>query len=162
MSRESDDDRETADEISKAQRPADRLLSDMMLTLCWVTTRQQKTWRPATDVYETDDSIIIKVEIAGMVERDFTISLSNRSLAVTGTRCDPDAKLAYQQLEIPYGHFRTEVFLPYAVEHEAVTATYKDGFLTIFLPKVKPHHVPIADKDENATPGRKGSEKQST
>ena len=147
MSQERDDnDQEMVDEIQEAQRTADRLLSDMMLTLHWAAARQRKTWRPATDVYETDNSLIVKVEIAGMVERDFTISLSNRTLTVTGVRCDPEAKLAYQQLEIPYGHFKTEVFLPYVVDYEAIGATYKDGFLTILLPKARPHHVPVADQ----------------
>ena len=102
---------------------------------------------PTVDIYETDDNVIVKVEIAGMSEKDFTISLSNRSLRISGARRDPDAKRAYQQLEIPYGHFCTEVFLPYAVAYEDIHATYEGGFLTVVLPKAKTHNVRIKDED---------------
>ena len=127
------------------QKPADHLLNDMMLTVRWLTMRQQKMWRPATDVYETDDTVIVKVEIAGMDEQDFTISLSNRTLVITGARRDPEPKLAYQQLEIPYGEFRTEVFLPYAVDHEKITASYKDGFLMVLLPKTQSYRIAVVE-----------------
>ncbi len=115
----------------------DRLLNNMILTMRWMVEREQKTWRPPTDVYETDSALIVKIEVAGMDERDFTISLSNRNLIITGIRRDLDPKLAYQQLEIPYGHLRTQVFLPYEVDHEAITAAYEKGFLTVTLPKIK-------------------------
>jgi HSP20 family molecular chaperone IbpA len=82
-----------------------------------------------------------------MSEKDFTISLSNRSLRISGTRRDPDPKLAYQQLEIPYGHFCTEVFLSHSVAYEDIQATYEGGFLIVVLPKAKTHHVRINDPD---------------
>jgi HSP20 family protein len=134
------------DEMQRMQRRMDRLFNDMIPTVRWLTLHQQKTWRPPTDVYETDKSVIVKVEIAGMSERDFSISLSNRNLSITGIRSDPECKLAYQQLEIPYGHFRTEVFLPYAVDHDDISATYENGFLTVVLPKAKAYQVQIAEK----------------
>lgn len=136
-----DDDGETT-QIDQVFRPVDHLITEM-LTARWLTVRQQKTWRPATDVYETNESVIVKVEVAGMSERDFTISLSNRNLVITGIRNDPEAKLAYQQLEIPYGRFRTQVFLSYAVDQDRITASYKDGFLTIVLPKSQPRSIRI-------------------
>jgi HSP20 family protein len=148
----SQDDSEMTGEVQRAevrrmQMRADRLFSDVMPTIRWLSGGRQKAWRPLTDVYETDKDVIVKVEIAGMSEQDFTISLSNRSLRISGTRHDPDYKLAYQQLEIPYGHFCTEVFLPYAVAYEDIRATYESGFLTVVLPKAKTHHVRIKDED---------------
>ena len=140
------DDEQTSDDVKRVQKRMDRLFQDMMPTLHWLTVRQQRTWRPATDVYETDDSLIVKVEIAGMTEEDFSISLSNRNLSVSGVRADVACKLAYQQLEIPYGHFRTEVFLPYAVELGDIKATYKEGFLTVVLPKARVHQVRVTEK----------------
>ncbi|MBN1936486.1 MAG: Hsp20/alpha crystallin family protein [Anaerolineae bacterium] len=137
------DDNELTDDVRQADKPSDYAINDLMLTVRWLTTRQQKTWRPATDVYETDESVIVKVEVAGVSERDFTISLSNRNLIITGIRRDCDPKLAYQQLEIPYGQFRTQVFLPYAVEQEEINASYKDGFLTVLLPKIKVKKIQI-------------------
>jgi len=148
----SEDDDQMLDEfqrtqVHRMQERVDRLFNDVMPTIRWLSGGRQKAWRPLTDVYETDKDVIVKVEIAGMSEEDFTISLSNRSLRISGTRRDPDYKLAYQQLEIPYGHFSTEVFLPYAVAYEEIHATYESGFLTVVLPKAKTHHVRIKDED---------------
>ena len=138
-----DDDSEVLDEIQEMHKPTNHLLNDMMLTVRWLSMRQEKTWRPATDVYETDEAVIIKAEIAGMRDQDFSISLSNRNLVITGVRRDSDVKLAYQQLEIPYGRFRTQVFLPYAVDQDKITASYKNGFLTVVLPKAQPVSVEL-------------------
>ena len=142
----SQDDKKLQDEVQRMQKRMDRLFNDMIPTIGWVAVRQQRKWRPLTDVYETEDSVIVKVEVAGMSEQDFCVSLSNRNLTISGVRRDPDCKLSYQQLEIPYGHFHTEVFLPYAVEREEIRATYESGFLTVVLPKVKAHQVRVVEK----------------
>jgi HSP20 family protein len=142
----SHDDKKLQDEVQRMQKRMDRLFNDMIPTLGWVAVHQQRKWRPPTDVYETEDSVIVKVEIGGMSEQDFCVSLSNRNLSVSGVRRDPDCKLSYQQLEIPYGHFYTEVFLPYAVERDEIQATYENGFLTVILPKVKAHRVNVVEK----------------
>lgn len=142
----SQDDEELEDQLERVQKRMDRLFNDMMPSFGVVTARQQRNWRPPTDVYETEESVVVKVEIAGMSERDFTVSLSNRTLTISGVRRDPESKLSYQQLEIPYGHFSTEVFLPYSVERNEIGAMYENGFLTVTLPKLKPRHIPIADR----------------
>lgn len=146
-------DEQESDDVERMQKRTDRLFNDMMPTLHWLTVRQQRTWRPSTDVYETDDSVIVKVEIAGMSEEDLNISLSNRNLSISGVRTDLTCKLAYQQLEIPYGHFRTEVFLPYAVELGDIKATYKDGFLIVTLPKARVHQVKVMEKTTHSDKG---------
>jgi HSP20 family protein len=142
----SQDEKELEDRVQRVQKRVDRLLNDIMPTFGIVTTRQQRNWRPPTDVYETEESVIVKVEIAGMSEEDFAVSLSNRTLTISGIRRDPDCKLSYQQLEIPYGHFSTAVFLPYSVERNEIQATYENGFLTVVLPKLRPHRVQVEDK----------------
>jgi HSP20 family protein len=147
-------DDQVFEEMQRMQRRMDRLFNDMVPTVRWLSIGEPKTWRPPTDVYETDECVIVKVEIAGMSEEGFEISLSNRSLTITGSRRDPDYKLAYQQLEIPYGHFRTEVFLPYAVDHNEIRATYENGFLTVVLPKVKKHRVQVQEKLEEDQAGK--------
>jgi HSP20 family molecular chaperone IbpA len=109
----------------------------------WSSTRQQKAWRPPTDVYETDDCVVVKVEIAGMAEEDFAVSLDGRRLVISGVRRDPAAKLGYQQMEILYGHFETDVHLSRAIEEDKIEATYRNGFLGVRLPKAKPRQVPV-------------------
>ena len=49
----------------------------------------EAVWRPPTDVYETDDSVVVVVEIAGLGEGDYTITLSGRTLLISGERRDP-------------------------------------------------------------------------
>ena len=114
----------------------------------WASPGQLKIWRPPTDVYETDDSVVVKVEIAGMEERDFAVSLDANVLTISGVRNDPAPKLGYQQMEILYGHFETEVHLPRAIDEDRVEATYEDGFLQIRLPKAQPRQVPVVSSGD--------------
>jgi HSP20 family protein len=99
-----------------------------------------RTWRPPTDVYETDDAVIVKIEIAGMNPDDIAISFIDRELVVRGNRRDIDAKLSYHCMEIPYGEFHTEAFLTGAYEEDQIEAKYINGFLYITLPKSKQEH----------------------
>ena len=119
------------------------LLGEPVTGQRWVSARQHKIWHPPTDVYETDDCVVVKVEIAGMAEEDFTISLDGKRLIISGVRRDPAAKLGYQQMEVLYGHFETEVHVARAIDEDRIEATYQSGFLNVRLPKVKPLQVPV-------------------
>jgi HSP20 family molecular chaperone IbpA len=101
----------------------------------WMLSHHGQVWRPQTDVYETHDSIVVKVEVAGMAEDDFSITYSDRNLIIAGVRRDPAAKLGYHQMEIPYGEFRTDVYVPEAVDADGIEASYENGFLLVTLPK---------------------------
>jgi HSP20 family protein len=109
----------------------------------WRIISRPHAWRPPTDAYETEDAIIIRVEIAGMRESDFTISLVERNLTIRGSRQDTSERRAYHQMEIPFGEFTTEVELPFPIVSEQVEAIYRDGFLRIVLPKAQPKHVKV-------------------
>ncbi|UCC64510.1 MAG: Hsp20/alpha crystallin family protein [Anaerolineae bacterium] len=121
----------------------DRMFGDMVVSGRWVGPCRYQTWHPPTDVYETDQQYVVQVEIAGMKESDFSISLSERTLVVAGFRDDPAAKQACHQIEIGYGEFRSEVALPGPVNDGGVEATYEDGFLRIVLPKRPVRKVPV-------------------
>ncbi len=113
-------------------------LGDPMAGQRWLSTRQSRIWRPPTDVYETDDCIVVKVEIAGMEKDDFSIVLESKRLVISGVRHDPAAKLGYQQMEIFYGQFETSVHVPRPIEQDKIEAIYQDGFLLVRLPKAIP------------------------
>jgi HSP20 family molecular chaperone IbpA len=141
------------DDIEQMEAEVDRLFDEVIPPRRWLPLRHIKTWRPPTDVYETDDCVVVKVEIAGMEKGDFSISLTDRSLTITGVRHDPlaDAQgltLSYQQMEIRYGEFKTEVYLPWAIVENEIEATYEDGFLRVVLPKVKAQKVPVVETRE--------------
>ncbi len=112
--------------------------------------RQRKAWRPPTDVYETETGVIVKVEVAGISNDDVAVSLDGRTLTIRGVRRDSAAKLGYQQMEIQYGYFETEILVPRAIDEEGVEATYQDGFLSVHLPKAPARRVPVVDAEESA------------
>jgi HSP20 family protein len=128
----------------------DRLYQEMVVPGRWVVVRHAHAWRPPTDVYETDESVVIRVEVAGMKETDFSISLVDRVLIITGVRQDPSPKVAYHQMEIRYGDFRTEVFLHWAVEQDSITATYSNGFLQVTLPKLGARRVRVVQVNNDS------------
>ncbi len=103
-------------------------------------------WRPPTDVTETETHVVVTVEIAGMEDAEFHITLQGRQLAVSGIRERRSGIRAFHQMEISYGEFATEVKLPSLVESEGVDANYADGFLTVRLPK-QLRHIPIIEID---------------
>lgn len=111
----------------------------------WRVSGSQLAWRPPTDVYVTDDAVFVRVEIAGMRESEFVISLENQVLSIRGTRPDQPERRAYHQMEIRFGEFRTDIELHWPVETERIDAEYRDGFLRLVLPKAKPHNVEIQE-----------------
>ena len=92
-------------------------------------------WRPPTDVYETADAFVVKVEVAGMREEDFEVGIENSVLMISGTRPILNERCAYYQMEIRSGNFEIAVELPAPIKVELSVAEYKDGFLMINLPK---------------------------
>jgi HSP20 family protein len=100
-------------------------------------------WSPPTDAYETEDTYIVRMEIAGMREEDFEVTLENDTLLISGSRADLPERRAYHQMEIRFGKFATAVGVPGPVNVEKALAEYKDGFLTIVLPKSKPNQIKV-------------------
>ncbi|MBI5951716.1 MAG: Hsp20/alpha crystallin family protein [Chloroflexi bacterium] len=100
-------------------------------------------WSPPTDVYETEKAYVARVEIAGMREDDFEVLVEDNTLLISGSRPDLTERRAYQQMEIRFGKFSTSVNLPGPVNMEHARAEYKDGFLTVVIPKAKPNEVKV-------------------
>ncbi|RPI90552.1 MAG: Hsp20/alpha crystallin family protein [Chloroflexi bacterium] len=96
---------------------------------------RSSVWSPPTDVYETEEKYVIKVEIAGMRDDDFEVAFENNILMIAGYRSDLNERRAYHQMEIRFGRFEIAVEIPVTVDMEKATAEYRDGFLTIVLPK---------------------------
>jgi len=116
---------------------------DLVHAISW--TVRSSAWSPPTDVYETDDAIVVRVEVAGMRDEDFEIEVEDGFLKISGTRPDVPERRAYHQMEIRYGKFSTTVGLPVPVNVEKSEALYDDGFLTINLPKAKSNFIQIKE-----------------
>lgn len=132
-------------DFGRMQARMDRIFGDMIVSGRWMGLPEYRTWHPPTDVYETDTHYVVRMEVAGMSECNFTISIVDRLLVITGIRQDPSDKLVYHQMEIIYGEFRSEVILPGPVDEGDVEAVYADGFLKVVLPKRPAQKVLIVE-----------------
>ena len=109
-------------------------------------------WVPNTDVYSTDEGLVIKVELAGMKSENLEITVERNCLRIAGNR--PDGcrapKCNFQIMEISYGPFESVLELSPAYDLARAKATYMNGFLRIDVPVAQPQaakttKVPIAD-----------------
>lgn len=116
---------------------------DILHAIHWQV--RSSVWRPPTDVYETDETFVVKVEIAGMRDEDFMVTAENHLLRIEGIRPDPVGRRAYRQMEILSGKFEIEVELVIPVNMESASAEYRDGFLTIIIPKAQAKQIKVEE-----------------
>jgi HSP20 family protein len=127
-------------EIDKLRRDMDRLFArvsdDFGMPLFPRIARDV----PSIDLSETEDDLIIKVEIPGIDPEDLDISIAGDILSIKGEMKQGFIKESedYHQMERRYGSFSRTIQLPCRVMIEDVEATYKKGILNIVMPKCKP------------------------
>ncbi len=93
-------------------------------------------WQPPTDIYETGDGVVVRIELAGVDERAIDIEASGDALAIRGRRREQCVygKKSYCQMEIHYGPFERVLHLPRRFDADRARASYTHGILEIFLP----------------------------
>ena len=96
-------------------------------------------WVPSLDVSETKDKVVVKAEAPGIDPKEIDISLSNGILTLKGEKKKEreEKDESYHLIERSYGSFSRSVRLPAEVQEDQVKASYKDGILTITLPKTE-------------------------
>jgi len=112
------------------------------------TSQLLSGWTPALDVFEDKDNLFVKAELPGMKREDIDVSLHDGTLSISGER---KSEGKYQDAEVYraerfFGRFQRTVSLPTPVAADKVKAQYKDGILTITLPKTeeaKPKHIEV-------------------
>ena len=94
-------------------------------------------WAPKLDLSETKDALVVKAETAGVEPKDIQISLQEQLLTIKGEkRQEKEEKDEhYHRMERSYGSFARSIRLPVPVDAEKVNASFKNGLLTITLPK---------------------------
>lgn len=105
-------------------------------------------WSPAIDVYDSKDNVLVKVDLPGLTKDEIEVSIQDNNLILKGEkRKDTEVKEEnYYKTERFYGSFYRTVPLPSAVDQAKVESSYKDGVLTLELPKkeeAKPKQIPI-------------------
>ncbi|KPL03088.1 MAG: hypothetical protein AMJ90_04125 [candidate division Zixibacteria bacterium SM23_73_2] len=99
----------------------------------------KRLWRPPTDVFENPNEVVILVEVAGMEQKDFSITLSENILTLKGERKEKTqfSRTTYRNMEINYGMFERNIYLPDDIDPNGISANYKDGYLEIKVKKKK-------------------------
>jgi HSP20 family protein len=116
-----------------------RLLNDALHQSQQSLLLRSTTWRPAADILESAEMLIIKVELAGMTEEEIEVTLYEDALVISGERYDRhenQENLSYHEAQIRYGPFRLEVYIRHPVQRDAITAHYENGILRVELPKI--------------------------
>ena len=106
-------------------------------------------WNPSVDVTEDKDSLVVKAEMPGLNKDDVKISVQDSILTLKGEKKQEkeEKETDYHRIERSYGSFCRSFQLPTTVKADKIKANYKDGVLSIILPKteeVKPKEIPIS------------------
>ena len=106
-------------------------------------------WSPALDLYQSNDNVIAVVELPGMRKEEIEISLHDGTLTVSGERKRKSSSNGEkaERTERYTGTFRRSIAVPTRVDANKVSATYRDGILTVTLPKaeeVKPKQIQVS------------------
>lgn len=105
-------------------------------------------WAPVIDIEEDNEYFIVKAELPGIKKEDIKISVRGNLLSITGGRKQESEikNKTFHRFERSYGKFMRKITLPSEVNADKVQAKYKDGILTITLPKpesMKPKEITV-------------------
>jgi HSP20 family protein len=108
-------------------------------------------WSPACDIYETDNELVIKLELPEVKKEDVKVSIENNLLTITGERkfSEETKRENYHRVERSYGEFIRSFSLPGFVDTAKINAEFKDGILRVTMTKreeAKPKQVEVKVK----------------
>jgi HSP20 family protein len=109
-----------------------------------------QAWVPAVDIYETDShEVVIKAELPDVKKEDIGVTVENNVLTLTGERKQEQStkREQFQRIERRFGSFSRSFTLPTSVDAGQIAASYKDGVLTIRLPRreeSKPKQISVS------------------
>jgi HSP20 family protein len=133
--------------LSDLRNEIDRLFEVPLAELAH-TSQLLSGWTPALDIHEDKDNITVKAELPGMKKADIEITLHDGVLSISGERRSEEKseKAEVYRSERFFGRFQRTVTLPAPVAADKVKAQYKDGVLTVTLPKTeeaKPKQIDV-------------------
>ena len=131
-------------ELNRTQDEMSRLLDERF----GVRAGESLGWTPATDVYEDEEGLSLKFDLAGVEPKDVDIRFENGVLTIKGERKleNEDKKENYHRVERSYGAFNRSFSLPPTVDAERIKAESKSGVLVVSLPKkaeAKPKSIQV-------------------
>ena len=130
------------------RREIDRLFDDMLRNGDDEAARSA-LWAPRTDISETEDRYVLRMDMPGLSKKDLNIELKDDTLTVSGERKTEhkENEESFHRVERSYGRFFRSFTLPQASDTEKVKARMKEGVLTVEVPKreeSKPRRIEIS------------------
>jgi HSP20 family protein len=131
-----------------AQRDFDRLFREAFSPWPGETELSTRAWAPPVDIYETENDIVLKAELPGVDPKDVEVRIEDNTLYLKGERkFEKEVKEQnYHRVERCYGSFARSFSLPNSISADKVKAEFKDGLLTLTMPKreeAKPKTIKI-------------------
>jgi HSP20 family protein len=133
-------------DIFDFQTPSLRVFQDAMNRM--MSEPSVRPWAPAVDIFETENELVLKADVPEVKLEDIDIRLENGTLCLKGERKfeQTSKEGGFHRIERGYGRFERYFALPDTVDAEKVGADYRDGVLTITLPKkelAKPRQIKV-------------------
>jgi len=102
-------------------------------------------WRPAADLYETPEGVVLRLEVAGVEPDELSVALAGQDLVIKGRRppCHPEAVRRFLRHEIGHGCFERSFTLPIPVDAGEIRANCQNGILEVYLPRKQPKLIPV-------------------
>ncbi len=96
-----------------------------------------QVFHPPMDIYETDEHLVVVLEVAGMKPEDFQVTFEKDLLSIRGRRTEacPKPKTRLHQMEIDYGPFERTIRIPFPLMADEFKAVYQQGLLAVSVPK---------------------------
>lgn len=98
------------------------------------------SWGPNMDVYTTDDTLVVNIEVAGMSREDLEVTIDQGRIRILGQRADStrQTRCRFLVMEINYGSFERTIEVPPGYDVNRAQASYQNGFLRILVPSARP------------------------
>jgi HSP20 family protein len=135
-------------DLLATQKEFDRLFREAFTPGFGEGELSTRTWAPPVDIFENENNIVLKAELPGVDPKDVEVRVEDNTLYLKGDRkFEKETKEEnYHRIERAYGSFARSFSLPNSIDAEKVAADYKDGLLTLTLPKreeAKPKTIKI-------------------
>jgi HSP20 family protein len=121
-------------EIETLRRQMDQMFDEVV-----GSERQSAiSWKPAIELQDTEDNLVLRAEIPGVDGKDINVQVTREAVAISGEHRfeKKTEEKGFFRSEFRYGNFQRVIPLPVAIQNEQVKADFKDGILTLTLPKV--------------------------
>jgi HSP20 family protein len=127
-----------------------RLFEDAF-TRALTEPQSNRPWSPSVDIYETENELVFKADLPEVDLKDIDVSMENQTLTIDGERKfeQKDSSKGFHRIERSYGRFVRSFAVPNAFDTAKIDADYKNGVLTVTLPKTeaaKPRQIKVAVK----------------